>query len=41
MKVILSVSHLNLWSSNPTDSWQLILQQKVVGFIIKAPLTDG
>lgn len=34
-------SYLNLRPSNPTHSRQVILQQKMVGFIIKAPLADG
>lgn len=36
-----NISHLDLWPSDPAHSWQLVLQQKVVGFIIKAPLADG
>lgn len=35
------MSHLNLRPSDPAHGWQLILQQKVVCFIIEAPLTDG
>lgn len=37
----LKVPHLDLRSSDPAHGWQLILQQKVVGFIVEAPLTDG
>lgn len=35
------MSHLDLRPSDPADGWQLVLKQKVVGFIIKAPLADG
>lgn len=34
-------THLNLRTSDPAHGWKLILQQEVVGFIIKAPLADG
>lgn len=36
-----NATDLNLRTSNPTHSWKLILQQEVVGFIIKAPLADS
>lgn len=35
-----NVLYLNLRPTNPAHGWQFILQQKVVGFIIKAPLAD-
>lgn len=38
---VTSIPYLNLRPSDPAHSRQLILQQKVVGFIIKAPLADG
>lgn len=36
-----NISHLDLRPSDPAHGRQLVLQQKVVGFIIKAPLADG
>lgn len=41
IQVINQMSHLDLRTSNPAHGWQLILQQKVICFIVKAPLTNG
>lgn len=38
---VTNISHLDLRPSDPTHSRQLTLQQKVVCFIIEAPLADG
>lgn len=36
-----SIAHLDLRTPNPAHSRQLVLQQKVVCLIVKAPLADG
>lgn len=38
---ILTISYFNLRPTNPAHGRQLVLQQKVVRFVIKAPLADG
>lgn len=38
---MINISHLDLRPSDPAHGRQFVLQQKVVGFIIKAPLADG
>lgn len=36
-----NIAHLDLRPADPAHGWQVVLQQKVVGFIVKAPLANG